>query len=134
MNFASRVMKPHTTHWKSDAHEERFLAAVPQIGKTWPEQGGQFDTEYATAIYILTADAVTWDKAESYVDRDGIEFEQMLEEVDFSGGYARLIKLAWHLFNGQCQLPPLELLALDDANFTLALEALKIRRYGFRPA
>jgi hypothetical protein len=128
------VMTSETTFWKSAYHQERFLAAVPRIGKTWPERGGQFDTEYAAALYILTADSGTWSKAEDYVDRDGIEFEQMLEEVDFSGGYARLIKLAWHLFNERGQLLPIELLHLDDKNFRVALEAMKIRRYGFRPA
>ncbi|MGH2505875.1 MAG: hypothetical protein ACRDHZ_00410 [Ktedonobacteraceae bacterium] len=126
-------MTPETTFWKSADHQEQFLAAVPQIGKTWPEQGGQFDTEYATALYILTADSATWSETENYVNRDGIEFEQMLEEVNFSGGYNRLIKLAWHLFNERGQLLPIELLHLDDANFRMALEAMKIRRYGFRP-
>lgn len=134
MMSTEQAMTPDTTYWKSIYHQEHFLAAVPKIGKTWPEQGGQFDTEYATALYILTADSATWNKAESYVDHDGIKFEQMLEEVDFSGGYARLIKLAWHLFNERGQLLPIELLYLDDANFRLALEAIKIRRYGFRPA
>ncbi|MGH2505809.1 MAG: hypothetical protein ACRDHZ_00080 [Ktedonobacteraceae bacterium] len=126
-------MTPETTYWKSIYHQERFLVAVPKIGKTWPEQRGQFDTEYATALYILTADSGTWNKAEDYVERDGIDFEKMLEEINFSGGYARLIKLAWHLFNEQGSLLPIELLHLDDANFRLALEALKIRRYGFSP-
>lgn len=128
------TLTTETTYWKSIYHQERFLEAVPKIGKVWPEQNGQFDTEYATALYILTADSGTWNKAEDYVDRDGIDFEKMLEEVDFSGGYARLIKLAWHLFNERGQLLPIELLHLDDANFRLALEAMRIRRYGFRPS
>jgi hypothetical protein len=128
------ALTPDTTYWKSIYHQERFLEVVPRLGKIWPEQGGQFDTEYATALYILTADSGTWGKAEDYVERDGIDFEKMLEEVDFSGGYARLVKFAWHLFNEQGSLLPIELLHLDDANFSLALEALKIRRYGFRPA
>src|SRR5579862_1332285 len=123
------IMTPETTYWKSVYHQERFLAAVPRIGKTWPEQNGQYDTEYAAALYILTADSGTWGKAEDYVSHDGIEFEQMLEEVDFSGGYARLVKLAGHLFNERQQLLPIELLHLDPKNFQLALEAIKIRRY-----
>jgi hypothetical protein len=127
-------MSTENTYWKSISHQERFLAAVPRIGKTWPERGGQFDTEYAAALYILTADSNTWSKAKDYVDRNGIDFEQMLEEVDFSSGYTRLVKLAWHLFNERGQLLPIELLHLDDKNFRLALEAMKIRRYGFRPA
>lgn len=127
-------LTPESTYWKSEYHRERFMAAVPALEKTWPEQAGQFDTEYAVALYILTADPGTWNKAEDYVGRDGIDFEEMLAEVDFSGGYARLVQLAWHLFNEGCQLPPIELLHLDDANFRLALEAIRMRRYGFRPA
>jgi hypothetical protein len=131
---ANSALTPDTTYWKSIYHQERFLEVVPRLGKTWPEQGGQFDTEYATALYVLTADSSTWSMAKNYIDRDGIDFEQMLEEVDFSGGYACLIKFDWHLFNERGSLLPIELLHLDDANFSLALEALKIRRYGFRPA
>jgi hypothetical protein len=56
-------------------------------------------------------------------------FEQMLAEVDFSGGYARLIKLAWHLFNEGGQLLPIELLHLDDKNFRV----LSLRRSSRLP-
>jgi Cro/C1-type HTH DNA-binding domain len=71
----NQVMTPETTYWKSIYHQERFLAAVPKLGKVWREQSGQFDTEYAAALYILTADSATWDSTESYADHDGIEFD-----------------------------------------------------------
>jgi hypothetical protein len=127
-----QTMNPENTFWKSAGHQSRFVENMQRRGKTWPEAGGKFDPEYGAALYILTADTGTWNRTEKYVSRSGIDFEAMLEEVDFSGGYVRLVRLAGHLFNEQQQLLPIELLHLDQENFLLALDAIKLRRYGFR--
>jgi len=93
--------------------------------------GGKFDLEYGAACYILTADAATWSKAQDYVSRNGILFEEMLKEVDFSGGYQVLILWAANLFNEHAaNINPVELMRLDESNFRVALSALVVRRYG----
>ncbi len=117
-----------TIFFKSEEHEQRFLAAIQQIGKVY---AGKLDPEYSAALYILTSDTGTWQKAREYVSRDGIDIQAMLEEVDFSSGYVVLVKLAGHLFNNQQHLDPLEFLRLDERNFHLALTALILRRSSF---
>jgi len=89
---------------------------------------GKLDPEYTAAIYVLTSSAGTWNKTQSYVDHEGIDFEALLAEVDFSGGYRVLIQLAWNLFNSGTALSPVELVHLDTINFTVALTTLQIRR------
>jgi hypothetical protein len=116
--------------FKGPAHKQRFAEAIQRIGgKIY---NGAFDPEYAAAVYILTADLSTWRKAGTYVARDGIDFESLLEEVDFSGSYQVLIKWAGNLFNEQQHLDPIEILRLDDSNFQVALSALLIRRYSLQ--
>jgi hypothetical protein len=113
----------------SEAHKARFLTAIQEIDKVY---AGRLDPEYGAALYILTSSSGTWEKASSYVSRYRIDFEEMFNEVDFSGGYSVLIKLASNLFNGNTHIDPLEFLRLDDHNFDLALNAIKIRRYGLK--
>ena len=116
--------------FKSDAHRARFLLAMQESGKVYD---GKFDVEYCSALYILTSGLATWDKAKSYVDRDGIDIEGMLEEMDFSSGQAALIKLAGNLFNGQMHIDPVDLATdLDNDNFHVALTALQLRRVSLR--
>ncbi len=109
----------------SPKHRTRWLTAILTTEKTWE---GKLDPEYASALYILTSGAETWQKAQGYVDRDGIDFEALLREVDFSGAYSQLIMLAGNLFNGQTPASPVELYRLDDRNFEIAMNALQIRR------
>src|SRR4051794_40581447 len=116
---------PKDIFFKSAEHKQRFLATMQQIGKI---DTGKLDPEYAAALYILTADAGTWQKAREHVSRQGIDIQTLLEEVDFSSGYAVLIKLAGNLFNNQQHLDPLEFLRLDNRNFHIALTALILRR------
>ena len=115
--------------FKSAEHKKRFITTIQQIGKC--ERDGKLDPEYAAALYILTADMGTWQKAFGYVSRDGIDIEAMLEEVDFSGGYSALIRLAGNLFNDNIQLHVVDIpTKLDESNFKVALTALKLRRYS----
>ncbi len=112
----------------SPDHKKRWLTAILTIGKVYD---GKLDQEYGAALYILTADLTTWQKVQSYVDRGGVDFEAMLREVDFSGGYRVLIRLAGNLFNDQTACSPVELMRLDDRNFTLAMNAFQIRRVSW---
>jgi len=111
----------------SEEHKTRFLASLAQIGKIY---NGTPDTEYAAALYILTSDLFTWNEVSRYVSRDGISIKGMLKKVHLSSGEAVLVKLAGNLFNGNEHLDPLEFIRLDEANFTIALTSLKLRREG----
>lgn len=116
---------PESIFFTSAEHKQRFLTAMLTTGKTY---AGKLDPEYGAALYILTSSGGTWQKAQSYVDRDGIDFEALLAEVDFSGGYGVLIRLAGNLFNDRTACSPVDLMRLDDRNFTVALNAFQIRR------
>lgn len=114
----------------SQDHQQRFVKAIEQIGKV---DGGKIDPEYGSALYILCADAATWNKAEEYVSPDGIEFDEMLSEMDFSGGYSVLIHLAGNLFNNHLQVEAVDIpTRLDENNFQIALQAIRLRRCGLR--
>lgn len=115
--------------FKSNDHTERLLTAMHRIGKVY---SGKLDQEYGAALYILTADQAIWNKTRDYVDSNGIDFEAMLKEVDFSGGYGVLVTLAWNLFNGHGHLDPIEFMRLDESNFQIALNAIIVRRYSLR--
>jgi Family of unknown function (DUF6075) len=113
----------------SPRHKAGFLTTMQALRKIYE---GKLDPEYGAAIYILTSSASTWDKASGYVERDGIDFDGLLAEVDFSGAYSNLIRLAGNLFNGQTACSPVELYRLDDRNFAIAMTAFQIRRASLR--
>jgi hypothetical protein len=115
-----------TIFFKSPEHKQRFVTAMQQLGKIYD---GKLDLEYAAALYILAADLATWQKAQVYVDHDGIDIPTLLQEVHFSGGYSVLVQLAGNLFNSQTRIDPVELMRLDDNNFKVALTSLQLRRY-----
>jgi len=111
--------------FKSPEHRLRWLVALQTMGKVYD---GKIDQEYGAALYVLTADLDTWQQAQTYVRREGIDFEALLAEGEFSGGYSVLIKWASNLFNGNTHVDPVELMRLDDSNFLVALTALQLRR------
>jgi hypothetical protein len=87
--------------FKSAKHKQRFITVMQRIGKIYD---GKLDEECAAALYILTADAGTWKKASGYVDREGIDIEKMLQEVDLSHGYEILVKLERRSRNGKDEI------------------------------
>ena len=121
--------RQESTFFKGAAHQHRFFATMQQLDKL---DDGKLDPEYAAAVYVLTSDKGTWEKAQEYTGRSGIDFESLLEEVDWSGGYSVLITWASNLFNGNTHIDPVELMRLDESNFQLALSALQLRRSSCR--
>jgi hypothetical protein len=115
-------------YFTGSEHKQRFSTEIQRIGKI---DEGQCDVEYATALYILTSRSSTWNKASGYVSNHGIDFQEMLEQEDWSGGYSNLIKLAGNLFNSSTKVDTAGVAELlDEENFKLAMDAFKIRRYG----
>src|SRR5258708_4136046 len=111
--------------FKAPEFRLRWLVALQRMVKVYD---GKIDKEYGAALYILTADLDTWQQAQMYVRREGIDFEALLAEGEFSGGYSVLIKWSSNLFNGNTHVDPVELMRLDDTNFLVALTALQLRR------
>lgn len=111
----------------SAEHKARFLWVMKPLEK---RDGTRFDSEYASAIYILTAHALNWKSASDYVSREGIRFSDMLEEVYHSTGEETLVKLAANLFGHDITVNPVDFMYLDDNNFKLAMNAIQIRRYS----
>jgi hypothetical protein len=116
-----------TTPFKGAKHKQRFAQAMFHTGEVY---NGICDPEYASALYLLTADLATWKKAQAYVDCGKIDIPTMLQDADLSSGSAVLVRWAGNLFNGRIHIDPLELLALDEGNYTLALAALYVRRFS----
>lgn len=120
--------------FSNQQHLDRFLAAIQSIGKVYGDHFGddkdKIDCYYGSALYILSDDEWTLEKANRYISSRGIDFETMLQEVDFSGGYTVLLQWASNLFNGNIHVDPVELMRLDEHNFRLALIALQFRYYG----
>lgn len=117
-------------YFKSEEHQQRFLEALQELGKIYD---GKLDQEYGAALYILTTDLDTWQKAKSYVKRDSIDIAAMLKGRDWSGGTSVLVALAGNLFNGQERVDPVDFAErLDKENFQVALTAIKLRRSGLR--
>ncbi len=110
--------------FKSPAHRARFLSAIRQSDKI---DHGKIDPEYGAALYILTADSATFEKAKPYISRDGILFAKMLRQTDFSSGHRVLVQLAGNLFNGQTKVSPVDFTILDIDNFNVMQEALRTR-------
>jgi hypothetical protein len=114
--------------YTSRDHKKRWLTAILTTGKV---VDGKLDPEYASALYILTSGTGIWYKAKAYVDRDGIDFEALLQEEDFSSGQRVMMQLAWNLFNSGTMLSPVELTHIDSENFTVAMNAFQIRRVNW---
>lgn len=122
--------------FKSPAHKARFLTALHETGKI---DHGRADSEYASALYILSATSELWEKSKNYVRR-GIFFAELLKNEHFSSSYSFLVRLAWNLFNGgysdddqpRVMIDARDICILDSANFEVAMMAIRLRRDGYR--
>ncbi|NLK24911.1 MAG: hypothetical protein GX309_13300 [Clostridiales bacterium] len=105
-------------------HQERLKQLQLKDGST------DKDTERTALFYILAGNDDLYSKVEYIYDfKERIITPECLEngKVDFCSSSRKLIKLAYNLFNGY----PADVLdtfyILDNNNFDLALNALKIR-------
>lgn len=86
--------------------------------------------EFLAVIYIMTGHEELRLKISPYFKSGEFHSVEMFKEQDFSGGMMVMAKLAVHLFNNNVTVEPLDLMALDDELFTLAINAIKLRRNG----
>lgn len=91
----------------------------------------QTSPEYQAALCILTSDDELYAKAGPYFSSNGFRSFALLEENDFSGGYAKMIRAAGDFF-GQSYVTSLSSLVGTLAHdlFHTFLQALIIRKYG----
>lgn len=122
-------------YFTSEEHRARFLATMQAIDKIYDgyyeeQRVPLIQEEYGAAVYVLTSRSGTWERAKNYVSRRGIQFDELLANEHWSGGYTCLLELAGNLFNaGYTKCDPVDLVTrLDDSNFTVAMTALHIRR------
>ena len=113
----------------SEHHKRRFLDAMLGNRKVY---NGVFDQEYAACFYILTEDEHTWKLAQQHIEHGLIDMKAIIRQGRFSSGYGVLIRLAGNLLNGNTNknVLPVDLMKLDESTYRIALNAMKIRRYG----
>ncbi len=116
--------------FNSQQHLDRFVNAIKSVGKIY--DGNEIDCYYGSALYILSDDELTMEKAESHTSSHGIDFKTMLKEVDFSGAYSVAVNLAYacSIFNGNMSVQFEQFMRLDEHNFQLCIVALQFRYYG----
>ena len=116
--------------FKSNGHKERFVTILSAFGRSGDTQiDAQIEAEYASSLYLLTANPAIWGRAKDYVSDSGILYDQMLKEVHFSSTEVALIKLAANLFGSGMDADPVTLCDFgNDEDFDVMLSALRLRR------
>jgi hypothetical protein len=114
--------------FKSQGHRERLTEALERLEKV--ESNGKADPWYASALYVLTSDASMWDDVQPYVRTTGIKFDDILEKIHFSSGYVTMIEVAANLFRDNGQIDLSRFTNLDENNFRLVIDAIRLRRYS----
>lgn len=115
-------------HFHDEAHRQKVVHYLQKENRVYPD--GRADSYYLPALYLLfSTKNDLYQKTGRYIGRDGIDFEKMLSKQDFPSSERKLIKLAANLFNGSMEVSPSELIdTLDEENFTLALQAILLKR------
>lgn len=106
-----------------EEHEKTFSLLVSQKSK-------KKDSEYATAFYVLTADAELRKKGMKYITSDGINWEGIWEN-DWSSGYRVILQLAESLFKSSGRVDLVYGLGTwGEELYQVAMQAIQIRRKG----
>lgn len=84
-------------HFKSPDHKTRFIDAVHRFGDI--DHYSQLSSYYASALFILSCEDWLLQSSTRYINDDGINFPDIIENIHLSSGYTALVKLAHHLFN-----------------------------------
>lgn len=116
--------------FRGPEHKKRLAEAIERLEKV--ERDGKADPWYAAALYVLSADLYTWNSVQPYISRRGIRFDEILSDLHFSSGETTLIEVAANLFRDDGQIDLSRFTNLDENNFKLVIDAIKIRRYSLR--
>lgn len=122
-------------YFRSEEHRERFREALSRMEDKAIYDGNRIDQYYGPALLMLTLDIGMWELVQSYITRNGIDFERYLERGYFSTTERIMAKLAAHLFNETHEGPtPTDLVVLDDRNFEACIMAIRMRRSPYQLA
>lgn len=110
-------------------HKDELRELLVKYGRV-NSKTHKVDRYYLSAFYILTSDSELRRKCLGFINEDGIDFEEMMKRNDFSSGYLVLIKLAFHLFNEEIAVTPIDIIDyLDRQCFIIAMNAILARRF-----
>jgi hypothetical protein len=126
----SMIEMQETIFFTSAAHKQRLIEAIVRLGKV--EKDGKADPWYAAGLYILSADMSTWTVVQPFISSHGIQFDEILSTIHFSSGYVTMIEVAANLFRDSGQVDLGRFTNLDEKNFQVVMEAIKIRRYSLQ--
>ena len=112
-------------------HKDRWEQALRKV-KGVNEDNGLVGSDYATSLYILTAEAELYERLEEHIHARWIDFDEMLH-MGLSSGESILVALAGNLYNGgffheRCHTPLDIATRLDEDGMTLALRAIAMRK------
>jgi hypothetical protein len=116
--------------FRGQEHKRRCIEALVQLEKV--ERDGKADPWYAAGLYILTAYTDMWTDVQGYVSQSGIKFDEILEKCVYASSEITLIEVAANLFRDSGQVDLSRFTNLDERNFDLVMQAIKIRRYSLQ--
>lgn len=121
----------NTIYYKDGKHKDTLKELLIKYKKVYEKYNNEVDQYYLPAFYIFTADEELRRKCLPYITSDGILFNKMETEQDFSSGPSVLIKLAHQLYNEGDKADIMDIIGiLDKENFKVALQVIELRKYG----
>ncbi|WP_242850601.1 DUF6075 family protein [Clostridium lundense] len=117
-------------YFQNEKHKNNVINFLKKERRIYKD--GEIDCYYMPVAYLLLSTQNNlYKKTSQYMSSDGIDFETMMKEQDFSSGESKLVRLAANLFNGSMEVSPSEFIyCLDEDNFELAIQSIYFRRYG----
>ena len=112
------------TLFTEERHMRRFFDLADRTG-------GKADhsNQYLVACFLLSAVGSIYHRAIRYVDSEGIDFPEMLNNEPFSSGESTYVRAAWDLFgcvnSGACLW---EMTNLSDDFFLFIMKGLFLSR------
>lgn len=122
------INEENRIYFRTEGHRERFQAAIKNAGDRAVWVGERIDVYYGAALYLLTMNKDIYEGAQSFFTESGINFEKMLKGMHLSTTERALVALAGALFGQDIKSSTTDLIDLDERNFTVAVQALQLRR------
>lgn len=116
-------------YFLDETHKNSVLKVINDKRLVYPD--GQADSYYLPTLFILLSTKNNfYKKTGNYIGADGIDFESMMEDQDFSSGEAKLVRLAANLYDDSMEVTPQELVNVDDRKHDMVMQAIHFRRHG----
>lgn len=116
-------------YFKNEGHKQHLQDVLQRLHKY---DGNRYDSQYCAALYVLTGMHGDIAENKELISPSGIGFAELLKQYGYSDTEDVLIRFAGSLFNRSLHMDPIELSILDEQNFRVALDALRIIHYGLK--